>query len=152
MRTILDKKMSQKYSLNPGDHIKVRRNIYSHHGIYIGNDEIVHYGGELKNRDCAQVCKVSLDVFLQGGTPDIVKHRNVQFTPEEIVERALSRMGEAKYDLVFENCEHFATWCTVGKKKSRQVIRAVAGIFASTGVVLLIAGKTALKLASRGRA
>ncbi len=144
--------MNKKYALNPGNHIKVRRKMYSHHGIFIGEDEVVHYSGEVKNRDCAQVCKVSLEAFLQGGIPSVVEHRNTLFSPDEIVTRALSRVGEAKYDLVFENCEHFATWCTVGKKQSKQVLRAVTGIFASAGVVLLIAGKTALKIASRSRA
>ena len=143
--------MNKKYTLNPGEHIKVLRKMYSHHGIFIGDDEVVHYSGEVKNRDCAQVCKVSLEAFLQGGTSSVVEHHNTQFSPEEIVTRALSRVGETKYDLVFENCEHFATWCTVGKKKSKQVMLAVTSIFASASVVLLIAGKTAIKIASRSR-
>jgi len=43
------------------------------------------------------------------------------YSPEETVQRALSRVGESKYNLVFNNCEHFAVWCKTGVSKSYQV-------------------------------
>jgi len=29
-----------------GDHIKVSRGLYSHHGIFAGNGQVIHYSGE----------------------------------------------------------------------------------------------------------
>lgn len=43
------------------------------------------------------------------------------YTPEETVKRAESRLGEASYNLVTDNCEHFAIWCKTGVSESRQV-------------------------------
>lgn len=43
------------------------------------------------------------------------------YSPKETVERAKSRLGEDKYNLAFNNCEHFAVWCKTGLKESSQV-------------------------------
>lgn len=43
------------------------------------------------------------------------------YTPEETVDRAKRRLGESKYSLPFNNCEHFAVWCKTGVKESQQV-------------------------------
>ena len=43
------------------------------------------------------------------------------YSPSETVERALSKMGQTKYNLALNNCEHFAIWCKTGIKESHQV-------------------------------
>jgi len=43
------------------------------------------------------------------------------FSPHETVTRAYSRLGEDKYNLIMNNCEHFAIWCKTGLSKSYQV-------------------------------
>ncbi len=43
------------------------------------------------------------------------------YTPEETIERAKSRLGENKYNLLFNNCEHYAIWCKTGIHESRQI-------------------------------
>ena len=40
---------------------------------------------------------------------------------EKILERAKSRLGERAYNLISNNCEHFATWCVYGQSVSLQV-------------------------------
>jgi hypothetical protein len=35
--------------------------------------------------------------------------------------RARSRLGERRYDVLRNNCEHFCNWCQVGESRSRQV-------------------------------
>lgn len=50
------------------------------------------------------------------------------YSPEETVERAKSRLGENKYSLVFNNCEHFAIWCKTGIHESRQVDEVIKAI------------------------
>ena len=42
----------------------------------------------------------------------------------EAVARALSRVGEHRYSLLGNNCEHFASWCATGAAVSRQVAGA----------------------------
>ena len=55
--------------------------------------------------------------------PDIVRI----YTPEETVARAKSVIGanehsfQRDYDLLFNNCEHFAVWCKTGLRRSYQV-------------------------------
>lgn len=47
------------------------------------------------------------------------------YSPQETVERALSRVGEDKYNLLLNNCEHFAIWCKTGVSESYQVKRVI---------------------------
>ncbi len=42
---------------------------------------------------------------------------------ETVMQRAHTRLGENHFDFVFNNCEHFATWCKTGISESRQVDR-----------------------------
>ena len=55
------------------------------------------------------------------------------FSPEETVQRAYSRLGEEKYSLISNNCEHFAIWCKTGRAQSSQV-RQVVGYVLAAGV------------------
>ncbi len=43
------------------------------------------------------------------------------YNPETTVVRARSRIGERKYNLLTNNCEHFAVWCKTGISESAQV-------------------------------
>lgn len=51
------------------------------------------------------------------------------YSPEETIQRARSRLGEAKYNLVTNNCEHFAIWCKTGVSESHQVNDVLKAIF-----------------------
>ena len=37
----------------------------------------------------------------------------------------MSRIGEQDYNLLFNNCEHFATWCKTGRHRSSQIDSAI---------------------------
>ena len=117
-----------------GDHIKVSRGLYSHHGIDVGNGEVIHYSGELPDlseKKNAVVCRVSKTVFADGGKVLIVIHEEGNcFPPEETVRRAELHLGGGlrKYGIGLNNCEHFARWCKTGTKTSRQVEGAAAGL------------------------
>lgn len=43
------------------------------------------------------------------------------YTAEETIRRARKRLGEAKYNLLTNNCEHYALWCKTGISESYQV-------------------------------
>lgn len=110
-----------------GDQIKVNRGLYSHHGIYIGNDRVIQFGsttGEL-DPEKAMVIETSLEDFLKGGellvaeyTPEELKKKR---SPEEIVKYAKAHLGEMGYDIINNNCEHFSNECAFGERKSMQV-------------------------------
>lgn len=43
------------------------------------------------------------------------------FTPRTVVRRAKSKIGTHGYNLLWNNCEHFAMWCKTGLKLSEQI-------------------------------
>lgn len=43
------------------------------------------------------------------------------YSPKETIERARSQIGKHDYNLVFNNCEHFALWCKTGIHESKQI-------------------------------
>ena len=104
-----------------GDHLRVKRPGYWHHGVDCGDGTVIHYSGELGRKRNAAVRRDSLDVFIDGSDRvEVVRHKRSD--PEAaVMRRAHSRLGEQRYSLVFRNCEHFATWCKTGKARSAQV-------------------------------
>jgi len=54
---------------------------------------------------------------------------------------AQGHLSEKGYSLPFNNCEHFATYCATGKKKSKQVRRAIGSfvtitVFAASSFII----------------
>lgn len=56
------------------------------------------------------------------------------YSPEETVKRARSRIGERKFLLPANNCEHFAIWCKTGVKQSYQVDIVLKAVFVKISV------------------
>lgn len=50
------------------------------------------------------------------------------YSAKETVRRAKSRLGESEYNLLSNNCEHFAIWCKTGISESHQVKSLLASI------------------------
>lgn len=124
-----------------GEHIKVWRSFYWHHGIDLGDGTVVHLSGEPGRRLDAAVRLNSLDDFLRGGEQRVVQHRE-SLAPEETIERALSCLGQVGYSIIWRNCEHFARWCAVDRHESAQVRDAING-----AVVLGLAGSVVAAVA-----
>ena len=96
-----------------GSHLIVRRLGYVHHGIYVGNHRVIHYSGEPTRKRDASVRESSLEDFASGGKIMVLAYSCCD-SPATVIDRARSRLGERDYDLVHNNCEHFATWCKLG--------------------------------------
>jgi cell wall-associated NlpC family hydrolase len=100
--------------LKRGDHIYANYGGYTHHGIYCGDGKVIHYGARGKIR------KVSLKSFAQHHHVSVQKYDH-PYPADRVVSRAKKRLGEKKYDFLFNNCEYFATWCKVGRSRCRQL-------------------------------
>ena len=102
-----------------GTRLVVSQRGYRHHGIYAGHGRVIHYAGRFRHpKGCVE--ETSLDDFVGnrpirvGGAPDSLR-------AESILRRARSRLGECRYDLLSNNCEHFCNWCQLGEARSYQV-------------------------------
>jgi hypothetical protein len=104
-----------------GAHLTTSRRAYHHHGVYVGRGRVVHYSGLSGRWQCGPVEEVSLSRFGNGRPVRIVDQFESRYSPEEIVRRARSRLGESDYRLLTNNCEHFCNWCLSGVSRSAQV-------------------------------
>ena len=98
------------------DHLQVPRQhgLFHHHGIDLGDGTVAHY---LEGRE---ILRSSTDDFSQGQPLTVIAHTDASPT-RVTLQRAMSRIGEQNYNLLFNNCEHFATWCKTGRHRSGQV-------------------------------
>jgi Lecithin retinol acyltransferase len=111
-----------------GAHLKSSRVVYSHHGVYIGGGKVVHYAGFCRRWWPGPVEEVTLTRFAVGHTIRIVDHITRTYSPQEIVDRARSRVGERNYRLLTNNCEHFCNWCVSGYSRSAQAERPMQAL------------------------
>lgn len=109
-----------------GAHLVSRRTGYSHHGIYVGAGRVVHYAGLCVAPHRGPIEEVALERFAAGYAVEIVAHPHAAYTDREAVARARSRLGEDRYRLLSNNCEHFCTWCVNGQARSEQVRTCIA--------------------------
>ncbi len=127
-----------------GDIISVNRGRYRHFGIYIGDNQVIHFAAEPAREldpKTAVVKQTSLDAFLRGDPLEIQKPlKRKSFSPKATIRRAKSQLGEMKgqYRLAWNNCEHFAIWCKYGVKKSRQVKKISTYVLMACCIVLMI--------------
>ena len=115
--------MDQALNLQPpvGAHLVTPREGYDHHGIYVGDAKVVHYAGLSRALGRGPVEEIHLNRFADGGAVWIVPEPDAIYATENAVRRARSRLGEDRYRLLSNNCEHFCTWCLYGESRSAQV-------------------------------
>jgi hypothetical protein len=137
-----------------GDHLRSTRGLYYHHGIYVGEGQVVHYAGDrAKDASSATVRLGTLAEFADGQLIEVVPYGQ-SLPPIEVVLRAHSLLGEARYNLVLRNCEHLATLAKVGEPFSnqvRQVLATVGAPLAGKMAAAFLAGGAALSLAGAAR-
>jgi hypothetical protein len=116
-----------------GDHFFVWRQHkgipFQHHGIDLGDGTVVHFtdgdrgvAGPGGGSADFQIRQTPQEVVTRGGRDEwhVIQHRH-RLAADVVVQRALSQVGRQGYDLIFDNCEHFACWCVVDRPESRQV-------------------------------
>jgi hypothetical protein len=87
-----------------------------HHGIDLGDGTVAHY---LEGRE---ILRSPREEFSRGEPISPVSYpEDVCSPPGVTLRRAMGRLGEQRYNLLFNNCEHFAHWCKTGRHRSAQV-------------------------------
>lgn len=108
-----------------GDMIRTKVQFYHHYGIFVSETEVIQFGlpnDPLRASDEIRVLSTDVYTFLQGGeievmVPDKTTRKQMR-TPEQIVAIARERIGEGGYDILHNNCEHFASDCVFGQPSS----------------------------------
>mgnify|MGYP001059094169 FL=1 len=100
------------------DHLQVPRQhgLFNHHGIDLGDGTVAHY---LEGRE---ILRSPVEEFSRGQPLSVVSYPDGTCSaPGVTLRRAMGRLGEQNYNLLFNNCEHFAHWCKTGRHRSEQV-------------------------------
>lgn len=103
-----------------GSHLISPRKFFIHHGIHLGNGRIAHYGGCSGPFNTSSIEITDLEHFGKGNAIWILQDQS-EYSSDEVVVRARSRIGECHYSVLSNNCEHFCNWCIRGKSYSVQV-------------------------------
>lgn len=107
--------------LEPGTPLVSPRRGYLHHGIYAGNGRVIHYAGFDRSLRRGPVEEVPFERFARGRGVSARSWAAPKYSGQAIVERTRSRLGEDRYRLWSNNCEHFVAWCVSGTPQSAQV-------------------------------
>jgi hypothetical protein len=104
----------------------------------MGDGKVIHFAGSIREKVDPVVHETDLSRFLKGG---ILRRRDYKqrLPASETINIAREQLSDRSYSMVWNNCEHFATYCATGKKKSLQVKRVLSGLSTvAVGVVLFV--------------
>jgi hypothetical protein len=121
--------------LPPGTHLTTRRRGYVHHGLYAGRGRVIHYAGFKRWFRRGPVEEVTLDQFARGRAWQVGTWVAPRFAGQTAVDRARGRLGENRYSLWSNNCEHFVAWCLSGTPRSAQVDAIAVRVRASVAAL-----------------
>lgn len=148
--------------LEEGDLIEFNRGLYSHWAVYYGDGKVIHLAGDendglnatYNSGSAFTICGksfnkafVRIDDFWNVVLDSKAKKNNSKdkkmrpLSPTEIIQRAKEKLGAIGYNVLWSNCEHFASYCRYGSSKSEQADKFMtwATVGAVAGAVLGIA-------------
>ncbi len=119
--------------LQKGDMIRAKLGSVYHYGIFVSEDEVIQFGPPptaqaMRNSASFAVISTDIDAFCGGviveaAVPETREERK-RFSAGKTVKRARAALGTTGYDLIHNNCEHFAYECVYGVKRSTQAEEA----------------------------
>ncbi|XP_041961766.1 lecithin retinol acyltransferase family protein [Alosa sapidissima] len=152
-----------------GDLLEVPRTLFTHFGIYLGNNRVAHLIPDIvplfsTNKDIisemvtndrlimgviAKQASVRVDTVedFAYGSKILVNHMDhvcsqLALDAEEVAQRAEKLLGDVAYSLLWFNCEHYVMYCRYGTAisfQTYQFCKAVRKIFCSRKCALLSA-------------
>jgi len=111
-----------------GAHLVSKRTGYTHHGIYSGEGNVIHYSGFADGANTGPVEETTLELFHGGNGFNVRAHKEREYSASASVKRARRRVGEDLYGLFNNNCEHFVNWCIDGDHNSEQIDLGTAAV------------------------
>lgn len=96
--------------LSLGDHLFVYRPFFTHHGLYVGEEQVIHYARGKVRLENFNRFTYGCQICVLPPSESPLRHSKT-----EAINRAKSRLGEREYNLITNNCEHFVRWCRDGK-------------------------------------
>jgi len=145
----------------PGDLVRVKRKKgYYHYGIATDHFHVIHYSDfgsdSVLDPSKTRIIETELDDFLRGDKCEKMNPFDSPFTKEEVIERARSYLGVYKfqgktYNVITNNCEHFARFIYYGEANSEQVEKAAKTAVTVAGIVASVAGVVAASIAENKR-
>lgn len=129
----IETRVVQSSNIEIGDHVVFHRLLYDHHGIITNNDgsnfEVIE---PAKTRASSIVLTRSSRTFdsMIKGNVSVVNYQASNRSPKrvtasranEIYEKSRKNPEYYTYNLIGNNCEHFATFCATGEAYSLQVV------------------------------
>ena len=108
-----------------GDIIRVRfGETFYHYGIYSSDDEVIQFGlaptvrGDIPDSEI-EVLVSDIQAFLAGGELEVgvpeLRELLQKRRAEQVVSDARSKIGNRGYNILYNNCEHFANECYLGR-------------------------------------
>ncbi|CAO3305505.1 MULTISPECIES: lecithin retinol acyltransferase family protein [unclassified Pseudomonas] len=96
---------------------------FLHHGIYAGNCLVIHYAGLCETFQYGPVEEAPLSRFAACHAVWSLEQPDSDYRGQKVLCRARGRLGECRYKLLTNNCEHFCNWYLHGHARSDQVRR-----------------------------
>lgn len=114
----------------PGDMIRIRMGSFFHYGIFVSEEEVIQFGHPLRDRTAVNpgedihVFVTTAAEFATGSVIEVARlnfrERLRRFSRQKTISIARQHLGESGYDILHNNCEHFANLCVFGKKTCSQ--------------------------------
>ncbi len=113
-----------------GTHVRTPRPVITHHGIVVGRNRVVHFDGEPKKKADAAIRETDWKQFAKNSKDfHEVIPTDLDNDPISTLRRAITvflalkeaQSSQRRYDLVLDNCEHFAISVQLGVGFSRQI-------------------------------
>jgi len=119
-------------TLRRGDHLRAGYPRGAHHdGMYLGNGYVIHLTAPPGVGKAGACVRIDTLAVFAADRPVTVRPYAGNHDPDAIIARAMSKLGDGGYHLIFNNCQHFARWCATGHHVSEQV----DSVAATTGTI-----------------
>jgi hypothetical protein len=136
-----------------GDVVCFNRGQYSHLALYAGGGRVVHLWSPTDGDFQVRVDSIGFVQRTAGAESDEpddfsaeldekmqADHGLQPLDGDEVVQRAMSRLGETQYSYLAHNCEHFVTWARYGLGASPQVASNANQVLAGAMVGAVVGG------------
>ncbi|MEM0554025.1 MULTISPECIES: lecithin retinol acyltransferase family protein [Aeromonas] len=126
-----------------GDHLVTPQPEGHHHGIFVGDDKVIHCLPSPAGGHSGQLALTSLAEFSQHCIIEVKPHAQRLFSREESLIRAYARLNEGEQGQPFASGEQFVSWCIEGLARPPKLLQTAVATVVATEVARHTLGKAA---------